>query len=256
MKTTVVTIAYNDREGVRRTVESVRAQEGVNLEHVVVDAASSDGTAQWLAEQPVSDSFHWVSEPDRGRYDGMNKGVALGTGDLLWFMHSSDVFATPTSARTAVDHLEYTGARWGYGMSIIVVDGEVIGSSGQPPFRRSDLLTGIRTIPHQATLFRTNFFRELGGYDTEFGLTADQLFMMVAAERENPTTIPAVLCVFDGKGAGSTRGLRHHLRDTRRARRSLGASMTGSTVLDEVLGVLALVETASSRLRRRLHRPL
>lgn len=99
MRVSVVTVCRNDIEGLRRTVASVAALRGVEVEHVVVDGASTDGTPRWLAAQS---GIRWVSEPDGGIYDAMNKGVAMASGDWVIFMNAADTFATPDGLAPAM----------------------------------------------------------------------------------------------------------------------------------------------------------
>lgn len=91
LKLSVITITYNDVEGFRRTVESVESQTWRGFEWIVIDGGSSDGTKVYLESlNPQPD--YWVSEPDRGVYDAMNKGIAQAKGEYLLFMNGGDSF--------------------------------------------------------------------------------------------------------------------------------------------------------------------
>jgi glycosyltransferase involved in cell wall biosynthesis len=229
----VVTITYNDRPGLVNTIDSVKNQEGVNLEHLVVDAGSDDGSIGIL--ESLDGRTVWLSEPDKGRYDGMNKGARLATGRYLWFMHAGDTFAGTRSAHRGVDALERSGKRWGYGLSRLVNDGEVVGVGGSIPFNRARFLLGLKIIPHQAALFQTEFFRTLGGYRSDIGVADDQRLFIRASNCEPPDVIPDFLCNFDTSGVGSVRNPVLHYRDMARIRRIEGASITGNTLLDGAL---------------------
>ena len=94
MRITVVTACYNPGEDLLPTLESILAQTYADLEVIVVDGASSDGTLERLAD--ITDPrLRYVSSPDRGVYDAMNKGVALATGEYVNFMNAGDRFAGP-----------------------------------------------------------------------------------------------------------------------------------------------------------------
>ena len=84
---TVITITRNDLSGLVRTIESVRAQSAQGVEHIVIDGGSTDGTVEYL--DSLGDSLVWNTGLDSGRYDAMNIGAELASGELLWFMHSS-----------------------------------------------------------------------------------------------------------------------------------------------------------------------
>ena len=88
---TVITPARNSAATIRDTLESVRSQRYPAIEHIVVDALSTDSTAECVRHYPhVADFIH---EPDRGIYDAMNKGLRRATGDVVGFLNSDDVFA-------------------------------------------------------------------------------------------------------------------------------------------------------------------
>jgi glycosyltransferase involved in cell wall biosynthesis len=250
VRMSIVTIAWNDLEGVKKTIASVRSQTWGDIEHIVVDGGSTDGTAEYLAglqEPPL-----WRSEKDRGRYDAMNKGASLATGDYLWFMNSADEFYDPKSIEFVAESVAAEPIAWGYGLSRIVSGRRVLATAGKIPFERNRYLLGGRPIPHQASVFSTNFFRELGGYDIEFGLTADQLFMMKASMTADPKTWTAFLCNFDASGAGSTRSASAHFKDMARARKRLGIVVTGARAGDAALSYFYSIAVRVERVQRRL----
>lgn len=249
-KVSVITIARNDLFGVQRTVASVAEQDWPNVEHIVVDADSTDGTRDYLAS--LGDSLVWVSEPDSGRYDGMNKGVSLSSGEYLWFMHSSDTFGGVDSISIAMCALERTGRQWGYGLSRIGGRLGCIGVGGTIPFNFGRFMLGGRIIPHQATVVSRRIHTEVGGYDEGFGIGADQYYLMALAALAQPEAIPEFLCDFDAAGAGSTRSMWSHYRDMGRARRMLGVSPTGSVMVDSAWSAVAAISAKADRIQRRL----
>ncbi len=91
---TVITVCRNAIDPLRKTMESVGGQTYENLEYLVVDGASTDGTPEMLAGY-AGRLARYVSEPDGGIYDAMNKGAAMATGEWLIFMNAGDVFAAP-----------------------------------------------------------------------------------------------------------------------------------------------------------------
>lgn len=249
MKISVITIAYNDLAGVRKTVNSVRQQNYADIEHIIVDGGSNDGTREFL--QGLDESVQWVSEADNGRYDAMNKGAKIASGDLLWFMHSGDIFHSKFSVDFIAREYSKREFKWGYGLSRIVNDKGTLGVAGQVPFEHARFLIGGRIIPHQASVFSRQFFWELNGYDTEFGLTADQEFMMRASMQSLPSVWAEVLCDFDAGGAGSTRNAWAHYKDMIRARASARIRVTSSPSLDSVLSIFFCAFTIIDRLLRR-----
>ena len=96
MKITIITSAYNSVATLRETMESVLRQGYTDYEYIVVDGSSKDGTVDLIREyEPRFEGrMRWISEPDRGIYDAMNKGVAMATGDVVGLLNSDDFYAS------------------------------------------------------------------------------------------------------------------------------------------------------------------
>lgn len=249
MKISVITIAYNDRDGLRSTIESVRSQDWHDVEHIIIDGGSKDGTAHLLESLPAS--IRWVSEQDNGRYDAMNKGAAMASGDLLWFMNSADVFHNEASISHVARSFELQRFKWGYGLSRIVHGERSVGIAGRVPFEHARFLIGGQVIPHQAAVFEREFFWSLNGYDTAVGLTADQELMMRASIKAIPKVWAEVLCDFDVTGAGSTRSAWTHYKDMIRVRSVAGIRVTRYEALDRALSIFFCIYTLVERVIRR-----
>lgn len=90
-KLSVITVTYNAERTLERTLKSVREQTYPAIEHIIVDGKSSDGTVA-LIQRYENERLKWISEPDRGLYDAMNKGAKMATGDYLCFLNAGDTF--------------------------------------------------------------------------------------------------------------------------------------------------------------------
>lgn len=90
MKISIITINYNNIEGLKQTVESVLSQTYIDKEYIVIDGGSKDGAVDFLKSQ--NKITYWVSEKDGGLYNAMNKGIRKLSGDYVIFMNSGDVF--------------------------------------------------------------------------------------------------------------------------------------------------------------------
>lgn len=88
-KTSIVTVLYNNRVNFIKTLNSVKTQNYSNIEYLVIDGGSTDGTPD-VIKQNESVINKWISEPDKGIYDAMNKGINLSTGDYIWFLNGGD----------------------------------------------------------------------------------------------------------------------------------------------------------------------
>lgn len=91
MKVSVITITYNAEQTLERTLKSVLDQTYTNIEHIIIDGKSSDGTLNIIRKYDNSKT-HWISEADSGLYYAMNKGIRLATGDYLCFLNAGDTF--------------------------------------------------------------------------------------------------------------------------------------------------------------------
>lgn len=95
MKISIVTVSFNARETLGDTLDSIEAQHYPNVEHIVVDGGSTDGTVE-LLRSGRGLVAHWISEPDRGIYDAMNKGLRMVSGEIVGILNADDVYADST----------------------------------------------------------------------------------------------------------------------------------------------------------------
>lgn len=174
MKVTVITVCRNCASTIEATVRSILAQDYPDLEYIVVDGASTDGTLEILRKH-LDRVSRLVSEPDRGVYDAMNKGLGLATGERLLFMNAGDVFA-------AGDVLRKASA-----IDADVVYGDFEYTSGPRQGRVfADVDEGV--FNHQCILYRRALHATYGEYAAVEGLTAaDYLFFMQLRASERVT---------------------------------------------------------------------
>ena len=90
-KFTIITVTYNAAHWLERTILSILSQSYPNIEYIIIDGASTDGTIGLIKQYAPGISF-WISEPDQGIYDAMNKGLQHATGDYVWFLNAGDTF--------------------------------------------------------------------------------------------------------------------------------------------------------------------
>lgn len=222
MKISVITVAYNAAETIADTLDSVAAQTGVDLEHIVVDGNSSDDTMD-IVRARQHDRLRWISEPDRGLYDAMNKGVAMAEGDLMGFLNADD-FLCRTDALAAIAEVASKS-------SGDAVCGAVAIISPKPPFvvRRSYQATGYRPWmlrfghmpPHLGFYCRRSVFHEVGEFDIGLRICADFDWMLRFFKGANRamTALPKTI-VSMRTGGISTQGLRSIYRINREATQS------------------------------------
>jgi len=199
----VVTITKDDCSGLRRTVESVAAQSSSNMEQVEIDGGSKDGTLRYLASLDPSYSFRFASEPDRGIFDAMNKGVRQSKGELVVFLNGGDSFACQHVVQFVTDDWEQNRWEWAYGDINFCVGGLPRESVSRRPFDRKKLYRGTSWVPHQATFMRRSLLESLGPFRLEFGEAADQGLIVGASIRAMPRELPRVIANFELGGAHS-----------------------------------------------------
>ena len=104
MKVSIITVCYNSEKTIKETIESVLDQNYSNLEYIVIDGQSNDTTNEIIKEYKDSISYY-LSEPDGGIYDAMNKGIAAATGDLIGILNSDDVYVNNQVISKVVDSI-------------------------------------------------------------------------------------------------------------------------------------------------------
>lgn len=246
----VITINRNDVRGLAATLASVAAQDYEHIEHIVVDGASDDGSVSLLASRPHG--IQWVSEPDSGRYEAMNKGLKMASGRLIWFLHAADSFYRPDTVSGVVADFVRHDWDWAYGLSRVEKrDGQIVAIGGLIPFRRSHFLLGRTIIPHQAAIYTRSFLERVGPYDEAWGLAADQLHFVACLRLAEPAVLAEILCRFDADGAGSHRVPIQHYYDITRARYRYHMSATGVPVIDAMISLgLGVARTTLWSIRR------
>ncbi|MBO0930723.1 glycosyltransferase family 2 protein [Fibrella aquatilis] len=137
----IITITYNAERFLERTIDSIMGQEGCVLgadyEYIIVDGASKDGTLN-IIRQHEKQLTRWVSEPDRGLYDAMNKGLHLATGDYVWFMNAGDEIHDPAVLSKLLMAIRTTHADVYYSDALFVSDNGTT-HSGPPVGLRSEV---------------------------------------------------------------------------------------------------------------------
>ena len=118
-KISVITVCYNDAENLRKTLASMASQTARrDIEHIVIDGGSKDETKILLEGNKEIDK--WISEADKGLYDAMNKGIAMASGEYLWFMNAGDVFYSDNTVESLIEELNQSDIV--YGAAVLVDD--------------------------------------------------------------------------------------------------------------------------------------
>jgi glycosyltransferase involved in cell wall biosynthesis len=163
-KISVVTVVYNDKEGLQKTIDSVTSLNYDNIEFIVIDGGSNDGTAE-LMRKYESNIDYWVSEADDGIYDAMNKGIKVATGDWVNFMNAGDYFAN----KNVLNEMDFTANKKAdilYGYKI--TKGKLF-----YPMNIKNLEIGVIFGNHQSMFFNKNKLQHELYYDEKYKIYAD-----------------------------------------------------------------------------------
>lgn len=179
MKISIITIAYNSAETIRDTIESVLSQTNVDLEYIIIDGASKDDTMAIVNEYADRIS-QVVSEPDKGIYDAMNKGVMAATGDVIGILNSDDFYADANVLADVVAKFQQSGSDSLYADLVYVNrdDSDKIvryWSAGE--YKKGQFLKGWMP-PHPTFFIRKEFYDQHGIYNTKLKSAADYELML------------------------------------------------------------------------------
>jgi glycosyltransferase involved in cell wall biosynthesis len=180
MRVSIITICYNRSQTISNCINSVLQQDYVHIEYIVIDGNSKDGTVDII--QSYHDRItHFISEPDKGMYDAINKGFALATGDIVGLMHSDDVFYDSTVISKIVEGFKNnpnTDAIYGNGIYVTNDEEEKLVRDrigGEYDYKK--LKKGWLPL-HPTVYIRKSIIDKYGNYDLNFKIASDTEFLL------------------------------------------------------------------------------
>ena len=200
----IITINYNDCKGLKKTINSVISQTYEYIEYIVIDGNSSDNSLS-IIEDNSKYIDYYVSEPDKGIYDAMNKGIKKATGDYILFQNSGDWLYNKYCIEKAVKHLKGDDIIYGNLISVFPnTDRELNKGFEGKTITFKDIYA--KMLPHPATFYKTSLFNTLGNYDTDLKILSDWKFLIHAIIFNKSTTsyINQIICNYDMTGISST----------------------------------------------------
>lgn len=211
MKLSIITVNLNNKDGLQKTIDSVISQTFKDFEWIVIDGGSTDGSKE-LIEKFSNHISYWVSEPDKGIYNAMNKGIRVARGEYLEFLNSGDIFFDNKtlynlfSASKESDIL-YTNA-------FTLKDGKLERINYHNDYLTCYRLTK-RTINHQSAFIRRKLFYDYGFYDESLKIVSDWKFFFeaIVVKKCSVRHIDLNAIIYDGNGISSANPIR--LRDER-----------------------------------------
>ena len=174
MKLSIITINYNNREGLLRTMESVFGQTSDDFEYIVVDGDSTDGSKEIIAryDSVSTHPFRWISEKDNGIYHAMNKGIQLASGDFIQFLNSGDTIVNQDVTKIMLEVIP-DNCNIFYGNMLKQLPKRIIrdkGFEGRVP-TMMDFYTG--TLNHSSAYIKRSLFETYGLYDESLKIVSD-----------------------------------------------------------------------------------
>ena len=198
MKYSIITINYNNKDGLIKTIRSVLGQTCQDFEYIIIDGGSTDGSTD-IIKQYANRISYWVSEPDGGRYPAMNKGIKQATGDYLNFMNSGDTFHT----LTVLEDISQMN------LSEDIITGGIYDSEREVSHiikpQEVTLLTMFKnTFNHQATFYKRKLF-EKRLYDENYVIQSDAKFNYLSIIYDNCSVriVDYVIADYDLNGISS-----------------------------------------------------
>lgn len=172
MKISIITVCYNSSSTIERTILSVANQTYNCIEYIIIDGNSKDNTLEIIKNHENKIS-KWISEPDKGLYDAMNKGIELATGDLIGILNSDDTFSSNTVIKDIVDFHKKNIIEASVGNIIQHNDnGKILRIYSSKNWKPEKLKIGFMP-PHPSIFFKKELFNKFGNYDLGFKIGAD-----------------------------------------------------------------------------------
>lgn len=206
-RVTVVTVVFNivragRVEHFRECMDSVRKQTHPDIEHLIIDGASTDGTLELLKEYDGKNGVRVLSEPDTGIYDAMNKGIAAATGKYIAFLNSDDYWHDPRGIEYTTECMERSRADFSYAPCHFIEDDGRDAGNFLP-----EMGSVCSTMPfcHQTMFTRVDSIRQAGGFaDKELRITADyDLILNLLVHGAKPVFVPMIFTTFRLGGANT-----------------------------------------------------
>jgi glycosyltransferase involved in cell wall biosynthesis len=177
-KISIITPSYNQGQFLEETILSVLNQGYPNLEHIIIDGGSTDNSIE-IIKKYQEHLTYWVSEPDKGQSDAINKGFSIATGEILAWLNSDDIYMPGALIAVAEFFNKNEDVDCVYGdMAHIDDKGELLYIALSIPYSYNRHLFGISSIPQPATFFRRKALERVGNLDTSLQYQMDYEFFL------------------------------------------------------------------------------
>ena len=178
LKISIITAVYNSESTIAMTMESILSQTYANIEYIVIDGASSDNTLRIVKqyEKLFNGKMHWVSEPDYGIYDAMNKGLTKASGEIIGFLNADDFYTSNSVLENIANAFQANKEIDGIYGDVHFVNpnnlDKMIRLYSAKSFTRSKMRFGFMP-PHPSVYIKKDIYNRLGGYNIRYKIAAD-----------------------------------------------------------------------------------
>jgi glycosyltransferase involved in cell wall biosynthesis len=253
MKISLITACYNSATTIRSCIDSVLEQQGIDLEYIVVDGGSKDGTVDIIKEcstrSACSTWFKYISEPDRGMYDAINKGIKMATGDVVGILNADDILAADNTLATIAEVFsrkerkgrkeEGSGESARSEVECVYADIRFVKSGDSVEELRNAktvrycsaarwrpwMFRFAAMVPHPSFYARRECFDKLGMYSLDYRICADfELVLRFLGIAKLPSVYLPKCVVVMRTGGASTAGWRSNVEINREDLRALKAN--------------------------------
>lgn len=196
----IITVNYNNNEGLIRTLESITKQSFTSYEHIIIDAGSTDGSKETIIayERLTTHLTFWTSQSDDGIYDGMNKGIDHANGEYLYFLNSGDCLI-----EDVLNQISFDGTQYLYG------DDQLCRLNKEDRLRTYPdipdfIFLSNDSLCHQSCFIHYSLFKEKR-YNTNYKIVADWIhsFQCIIIEKCSYRHLPVIIAKCDGGGISS-----------------------------------------------------
>ena len=178
MKISIITVCFNQHKNISETIESVLSQNYNNIEYILIDGGSSDGSLEIINDYSSNINF-LLSEPDNGIYNAINKGLLKVTGDIVGLLHAGDLFYDNNVISSVVSCFKQSNSDLIYGHSVVYSEDrkKVIRKNVSPKYK--DNLMKFGWFPsHQSIYLKSSVFDQCGYFNEDYKIAADYEFLL------------------------------------------------------------------------------
>lgn len=213
MKITVITVCFNATNTLERTIQSIKEQTYWDIEYIIIDGKSTDTTIN-IIKQYEKYVTHWISEPDKGVFDAMNKGLSLATGDYVIFMNAGDYFADANTIENVASYIVNNEVDVYHGDIYRDIKSQDHIWKSTPFYLNKRKIKGMN-ICHQAIFTKTSTAQKYY-FDTSFKVAADyNMMMQIYKDGGSFKHIPLNIAIYDTNGISATNWKQTFLEEAR-----------------------------------------